>query len=301
MGNVVVSPWQCIAVMGFVACASACARAPSPLSPAFTGSIGLPHRGVLIGGSELPQDGEGLRWLRQNDRHWALPRFADAIARAAASVAEARPGSPPLYVGDLSVRTGGVLMPHFSHRNGRDADLLLFATTLDGVPVASPGFVHFGPDGLAWDAANRRFLRLDVEREWLLVKALVEDDEARVQWLFANHAVEALLIEWAVARGEPAETVFRAERAMLEPHPGGEHDDHIHVRTACAREELAQGCEPSGPVREWLDPAPAEAPRTDPATDPANDPANDRATDDASLVVELLRPIEAPASVSLAP
>ena len=286
MGSVHVSPLKTIAVLGLVVSASACARAPSPLAPAFTGSIGAPHHGVLRDGSELPRESEGLRWLRQDDRHWALPRFADAIARAAASVARERPGSPPLFVGDLSVRTGGVLLPHFSHRSGRDADLLLYVTTLDGAPVESPGFVHFAADGLAWDAAHKRFLRLDVEREWLLVKALVMDDDARVQWLFANHVVEALLVEWANARGEPGEVVFRAERAMLEPHPGGEHDDHIHVRTACSKAEIEQGCEATGPAREWLDVGP------DATADTIVD-------DEATLVLDLLRPLDAPDSVSM--
>ena len=47
---------------------------------------------------------------------------------------------------------------------------------------------------------GRRFLRFDVERTWLLVKSLVEDGDARVQWIFAHRNVEALLVEWARAR-----------------------------------------------------------------------------------------------------
>jgi penicillin-insensitive murein endopeptidase len=245
----------------------------------------MPHRGVLVGGVELSSDTQGLRFLRDNDRHWAIPRFTQALARAAAKVAAERPGSPPLTIGDLSVKTGGELMPHFSHRSGRDADLLLYMTTLDGVPVESPGFVHVGPDGLAWDEAHARFLRLDVEREWLLVKALVEDDDARVQWIFSNHVVEALVVEWAIARGESSDTVLRAVRVMLEPNPGGAHDDHVHVRTACTQEEIASGCEHTGPSREWLD-GPADAGVGD---------------SNEELVVELLRPLEPPASISMAP
>jgi penicillin-insensitive murein endopeptidase len=263
------------AVLG-LACLTGCARAPSPLTPNFAGSIGVPQQGVLTDAAELPAHGEGFRCLRNNDRHYAVPRFARAIERAAALVARERPG-PPLVVGDLSVSHGGQLLPHFSHRTGRDADLLLFAMTLEGAPVESPGFIHYDADGLAWDEAHQRFLRFDVEREWLLVKALVEDPDARVQWVFASQVIEALLIEWARARGESSDTVLRAQLVMLQPNPGGVHDDHVHVRTACTAEEIARGCEPSGPQRPWL----ALATRDDAPAAPTTE----------ELIAELLRPI----------
>lgn len=263
-----------------------CARAPSPLAPRAGGSIGLPHRGVLTGAEELPRDGKGHTWLRGDDRHFGLPRFVHAIERAAESVALERPGAR-LRVGDLSVRSGGTLLPHLSHRTGRDADLLLYVTTLEGAPVDSPGFVHVGRDGLAWDPRGKRFLRFDVERTWLLVKHLVEDPEARIQWAFASRDVEAMLVEWARARGEPAETVARALDVMQQPKPGGIHDDHLHVRTACAPEDIATGCEPSGPVRAWLLPATgASATAITDALDVAP------ATDDAVLAALLLAPID---------
>jgi penicillin-insensitive murein endopeptidase len=180
------------------------------------------------------------------------------IERAAAHVASERPGSV-LVVGDLSAPHGGRVMPHLSHRSGRDADLVLYAMTPEGAEVTAPGFIHYGPDGLAWDAPRRRYLRFDVAREWLLVKALVEDDDARVQWIFVNRALRPLLLEWAHARGEPSATLRRAEQVLLEPTPGGAHDDHVHIRVACDEDEVAGGCEPSGPERPWtaLDAPPA--------------------------------------------
>lgn len=230
---------------------------------------------MLAQGAELTRDGVGLRWLRGNDRHWGLPRFTQAIERAAREVALTRPGAT-LVVGDLSVRSGGgPLAPHFSHRSGVDADLLLYVMTLDGATIESPGFVHFGADGLARDEANHRWLRFDVEREWLLVKALVEDPDARIQWIFVSDVVSAMLLEWALARGDSFETIRRAQEVMHQPHPGGVHDDHLHVRTACSPEETAAGCEPRGPRRSWLAydmPVPAE--------------------DNEDLVLALLSPME---------
>ncbi|HXX69728.1 MAG TPA: penicillin-insensitive murein endopeptidase [Polyangiaceae bacterium] len=256
-----------------------CAAAPSPLAPEWRGSIGAPSRGVLTGGTEVRPDAKGLRWLRRDERHWAVSRFARAIERAAAEVVRQNPGST-LYVGDLSTRTGGgPFSPHLSHRTGIDADLLFYVTTLDGAPVDSPGFVHFGSDGLALDEARGRWVRLDVPREWLLVKALVEDPEARVQWMFVSDVVQAMLIEWALARGDSAETIRRAQAVMLQPGRGGVHDDHIHVRTACTADEMVGGCQQSVPRRPWLD---YELP-----------PVGDRNED---LVLALLRPIDEPSA-----
>jgi penicillin-insensitive murein endopeptidase len=231
---------------------------------------------VLVDGALVQRDAEGVRWLRGNDRHWGLPRFAAAIERAAAEVARQRPGAS-LYVGDLSApKGGGPLPPHFSHRSGMDADLLFYVRTMDGAPVESSGFVHFGADGLARDEVHRRWLRLDVEREWLLAKALLEDPQARIQWIFVSEVVEALLLEWALARGDAVETIRRAEEVMRQPHPGGVHDDHFHVRTTCSPEEAVEGCEPTGPRRSWLS---YDAPKAGDA--------------DEDLAALLLRPLEA--------
>jgi penicillin-insensitive murein DD-endopeptidase len=256
-----------------------CARAPSPLTPNLEGSIGLPHRGVLTKAAELPAEGTGYRTLSANGRHHGTPRFVATLARAAANVARERPGSV-LTIGDLSARTGGHISSHSSHRSGRDADLLLYMTTLEGAPVTSTSFLSVGSDGLAWDEPNQRFLRLDVEREWLLVKTLVEDPEARVQWLFVSRPVEAILLEWARARGESGETIVRAMDAMLQPPPPAQsHDDHIHVRTACTPEETLAGCEPSGPVRPWIAAVDGAAPAADVPTTP-------------ELVISLLLPLD---------
>jgi penicillin-insensitive murein endopeptidase len=264
------------------ACLIGCARAPSPLAPHFRGSIGMPHRGVLSGESaELPKHGDGYRWLRGDDRHHAVPRLVAAIERGAAHVAQERPGAT-LAVGDLSFKTGGKISGHASHRSGRDVDLLLYFTTLEGVPVESPGFgVHVGNDGLAWDEDGNRFLRFDVEREWLLVKSLVEDDAARIQWIFASRAVKNLLIEWGRARSDTPETILRALDVLLQPAPPAEaHDDHVHVRTACSPEEIGEGCEPTGPARPWIV-----------AHDGANAKTEPAATD-AELALSLLRPLQ---------
>ena len=108
------------------------------------------------------------------------------------------------------------------------------------------------------------------------------DEHARVQWIFVSEVLEALLLEWARARGDDPEIIWRAQQVML--LSGGPHDDHIHVRTACTRHEIAAGCTTIGPERSWL----RERPTGD----------GDR---DDDLVAAILRPFDAPLTLSANP
>jgi penicillin-insensitive murein endopeptidase len=230
-----------------------CVGVPSPLAPGLSGSVGLPHHGVLAGGSKLPQSGPGFRRLRKDGVRWAHSRLVEAVQRAAARVAELRPG-PKLVIGDLSAEGGGQIPRHRSHRSGRDADLLFYVMTPAGRSIDNSGFPRFGADLLAkTDRAEQRFVRLDVERNWLLVRELVSDPDARVQWLFVAHWIEALLIEHARALGEDDELVWRAEQVLRQPGDSFPHDDHLHLRIACSPEDEAAGCFENGPRWPWLE------------------------------------------------
>jgi penicillin-insensitive murein endopeptidase len=69
---------------------------------------------------------------------------------------------------------------------------------------------------------------------------------------------------------------------MLEPNPGGAHDDHVHVRVACTNDELAMGCEKNGPDRPWFA-AWEEAAK-------ARAPVDTVANDDVTLALALFAP-----------
>lgn len=264
-----------------------CMATPSPLAPSLRGSVGLPHQGVLTHGAVLPRHGEGYRLLRKNGRNWGTARLVALIQGAAKEVARLRPGGPPLLIGDMSARFGGEASGHRSHRSGRDADLLIFALTPDGRPVASPGFVEFGPDGLARGPEDE-FFRVDVEREWLLIKALVTAPEAHVQWLFIARWIEALIIEHARARGEDPELVWHAENVLLQPGDSADHDDHLHLRVACSPDEAVAGCLGGGPYWPWI----AQPPQL--AAPPDDELA-------AALLSDLLPGAPLPAAMSAAP
>ncbi len=232
--------------------AAGCSSAAPPLVPWNDGSVGRVNGGALFSGVEL-KPSQSLLWYRQNERHWGSPRFVNAIARAAATVSKER-GGAPLVVGDLSAQYGGRISGHASHRSGRDADILFYVTTPRGVSMRNPGFVAFGADGLAPTVGSPGgYLRFDVARQWRFVKALIDDADARIQWIFISAPLRAHLLNYAFAKREPLEVLYRAALVLHQPgRPALAHDDHIHVRTECAPSELATGCQPTGPWREWF-------------------------------------------------
>jgi penicillin-insensitive murein DD-endopeptidase len=243
-----------LAGAALAAALTGCLSAPSPLSPGLSGSVGAPSAGVQTDALELPARGKGYQRFRpQGKNHWGRPRLVRALTRIAAEIDDELPGGT-LVIGDLAARHGGKIPGHASHRSGRDVDLLFYAATPGGAPIASPGFVRFGADGLALVPDTREYVRLDVPRAWLLVKKLLTAPEVGVQLLLVSRPVEALLCDYALARGEPLELVYRAQAVMLEPSDSLSHDDHFHLRIACSPEESLTGCSGGGPYWEWLPP-----------------------------------------------
>jgi penicillin-insensitive murein DD-endopeptidase len=230
-----------------------CVGMPSPLAPGLGGSVGTPQSGVQTAPEELPRAGKGFaRYRPHSPNYWGNPRLIRALVAAAARVEEALPGGAPLLIGDISSRRGGKIPGHRSHRTGRDVDLLYYVTTPTGAPIASRGFVSIDSDGLGRVPESDDYVRLDVERQWLLTKELIRSPELGVQWMFASRDIEALLIDYAIARGDDPELVWQAETVLLQPADSTPHADHIHMRIACTPEEAVLGCEGGGPYWPWL-------------------------------------------------
>jgi penicillin-insensitive murein endopeptidase len=191
------------------------------------------------------------RYRPHGERNYGTHALVTAITRAASRVQADAAGSPPLVIGDLSAKWGGRVSGHASHRSGRDVDLLFYTTTLAGSPIRSPGFIHFGADSLA-RTAEGNFVALDIRRQWLLTRALLEDPEIDVLWMFVSRDLEAYIIDHARSLGEPPDLVLRAERVLHQPRDSANHDDHIHLRIGCTEAERVGGCSGGGPAWPWI-------------------------------------------------
>jgi penicillin-insensitive murein endopeptidase len=204
--------------------------------------VGRSSEGKLLGAKAL-ESSEAIRTLpRRHVRrclNWGTPRLVDALRRAAEAVRQSSPDSPPLGVGDLSKAQGGPIPPYSrSHQSGRDADLAFYQLDEKGQPVPAEDLLSFDARGSA-DNGKRRF---DTHRNWLLVRALLEDPEVDVQWMFISVPLRQALLEEARKRKEPAPLIQRAERVLHQPTDSRPHDDHFHVRIRCTPEERTAGC-----------------------------------------------------------
>jgi penicillin-insensitive murein endopeptidase len=248
--------WRALALsFTLAALTGGCFSTPTPLAPGLSGTVGVPNQGVLTEAEELPMRGVGFsRYRLESTHYFGRPRLVHALEQAAADVAQKAPGGAPLMIGDLSAKTGGRIPGHDSHRSGRDVDLLFLVMTPSGISVPSPGFVRFEADGLALVPDGKDYVRIDIDREWLLLRSLLTSSEVGVQFMFVCREVEARLIDHARALGEPEELVWRAETVMLQPSDSLPHDDHVHLRIACSPEEAIAGCSGGGPRWEWLPP-----------------------------------------------
>lgn len=216
-------------------------------------SVGTVTEGRVTGAARLPLPGQHYGVLpRQNTRHliWATDGMIDAIIDAADEVAQEFPGSI-LWLGNIGARHGGDILWSVSHNAGRDADLAFYTTDPTGTPVAPPDLLHYDRRGRSLEYGG--YYRFDVPRNWALVRSLVHSPHARVQYLFISDGLRSLLLDWARARGESAETLMRAAALLNQPGGALPHDDHLHIRTYCGRFDLGGGCEELGVVHSWID------------------------------------------------
>ena len=226
-----------------------CAQVTAPRGGSL--SMGHPARGTLSGASALPDRGTGFVRARPGEgTRFGTEELVGAITRAARSVSRTFGGRVPLVVGDLSSRFGGQHPRHGSHRTGRDADLLFYAKSIDGRAIRGSGWFAFGRHATAF--GHPRAPVIDLPRNWHLVRTLLRDRQARVQWLFCSDDVKTRLLRYATANEPLAEVIARATWVLHQPSVGNPHRDHFHLRVGCSEAQSALGCIDGAPRWPWL-------------------------------------------------
>lgn len=222
-------------------------------------SLGRTNGGELVGAVELPPKGVGYQVLSHavgRKTNFGTAELIGVIQRATRKVRERFPGAV-LGLGNLGFADGRKIPWSVSHQAGRDADLGMYATTLDGKPLKAMPFFAFGADGTAGGPGGDR-VRFDLPRNLALVTALVEDAEARVQYIFVAAWLKELLLDEARRTGVAAATISRMQEVLHQPSDSNPHADHYHVRLFCTVEDRQYGCRDRGPPRAWVDPGDRE-------------------------------------------
>lgn len=184
-----------------------------------TQSIGAPNKGRLRHGIPLPE-GEDWQLRPTRRRVFGTRTTIESLVRAFTIFGAEYPDAPPVRIGEISGPRGGRARPHKSHRTGRDVDI---------------GYVLKDPPAEGWRRATPR--DFDAERNWALVRALVETGNvqqiymsAGLQKLLKAQAAKELSREelavyfWDSAQGKKQRPILRHENG---------HRDHMHVRFDC--------------------------------------------------------------------
>lgn len=213
-------------------------------------SFGPAYDGALVDAVKLPASGSGYftppKWQARGLRY-GTDELVSALIYIGRRVAAEAPGAA-FGIADLSRARGGPSAWHHSHQTGRDADLMFFATDADGNPVRLARMPHFGLDGTAVTKSGR-ILHFDVHRNWLLVRAIIENPMAQVQYIFIAEWLKARLLAHAAELGEPTWLLVAASYILHQPSDSLAHDDHMHVRVYCAQSDLSLGCRDRGVLR----------------------------------------------------
>lgn len=247
---------------------SACVG-PGMLTDGTAVAVGTHSRGALRHGVTLPQSGDGYviprRW-RERQRNYGTDELVQLLVRTARRVQRELPGGI-LGVADLSASGGGSTPEHRSHHNGRDVDLIFYLTDLKGKSLVPDAMLYFDKQGLTAEpkdkaqayepdqasagAAKQERKRLDVPRNWAMVRALITDPKVPVQWIFVGRPIIRLLLNHARKIKEPEALIARASTLMHQPSDSLSHMDHYHIRIYCSLADRRMGCIDRGPER-WF-------------------------------------------------
>ena len=189
-----------------------------PASP--SASIGSPSAGRLLAGRKL-SSGPGFA-VRSTDRAWGTDETVRELSAGFASLQRTFPGTPRVWVHDISLHSGGPIDDHHSHQSGRDADIAY-------VQRECQNGCGFHPLATS---------ELDARRTWTLLRYWLERDE--LEAVFVDYRLQAPLYRAARADGASEEELrrwFQYPRGRGNPwgivrhYP--KHGDHMHVRFAC--------------------------------------------------------------------
>jgi len=219
-------------------------------------SYGPSQFGSVIGGVRLPERGVGYwtppRWEKRGIRY-GTDELVSMLVHMGRELDREKPGMV-MSVADLSPERGGPSAWHRSHQTGRDVDLVFAIRDADGNPRLPDEMRRFNADGQSFVAGKTPKLttpvyQFDDAANWLVIKALLENPIAEVQYVFISDDLKQRLLDHATATGERRELIERASYLLHQPSDSQPHDDHMHVRIYCSPTDRSLGCLDFGVMR----------------------------------------------------
>ena len=206
-----------------------------PWAAARGGRVPLP----CFAAADAPLEAQSAVFCLAN-RHYMRPAVRDNLIALARDLEAKVPGAVLRFLdAGFPFLNGFPLLPHLSHRNGRDVDLALFwRDAATGRPVPPPSPIGY------WAYAEPMSSEAQPCRG---VASWLRWDLAWLQRLFPDRSFDPDITRVVLERLHNGAARARIDRILLEPHlrdrmgfPAGlirfqgcaaaRHDDHIHVR-----------------------------------------------------------------------
>lgn len=205
--------------------------------------------GKLLHPVKLPASGDGYvipaRWAKRG-LNYGTDEMVSLVVYLGRELKRAYPEAV-MGVADISYPNGGPSEWHSSHQGGRDVDLLMFATTMDGKAVNPTKMRYFNDRGETYMGTPK--LRFDVARTWRMVRDALTNPIARVHYMFIYDPLKQMLLDYAQRIGESPALIEYASYVLHQPSDSARHDDHIHLRIYCSPDDVQRGCIDRGDFR----------------------------------------------------
>ncbi len=233
-------------------CATSCVFDSLVLSDDTSFSRGPSRYGALHNPARLPVAGQGF-WIPPiwSDRglNFGVDELVAMLVYTGRRL-HMKDENLVLSIGDLSRARGGRSPWHRSHQTGRDVDLLFFVRDHEDNSVRSQAMFKHDSEGKQKGASTETEVhQFDVRANWYVVEALLENPVAEVQYIFIQDDLRQMLLDYASMSGVAPGLIAKAALILMQPNDSAPHDDHMHVRIFCPKEDLRSGCRDFGQMR----------------------------------------------------
>ncbi len=197
----------------------------NPIFDGLAQAIGFYSQGTLQDALEFNHDGNGyVKLFKWREFHFTTIELTEIVQNSASLIKEKFPQGERLQIGDFSGKTGGHIIGHDSHQNGLDVDLSYYDKQFR---EQDSNINEFQKSYVFKNLLHEDF---DIERNWLLIKTLVDTD--KINRIFVDPVIKKAFCDFSKKSGEYNQRI----ETLRKLRPWQNHADHLHVRLQCPKE-----------------------------------------------------------------